>query len=440
MALLMLTAIPIAAISPGIPVVADDQPSLRITAEALIKKLDSASLMDRTRAEKDLLDLGPDVLTFLPSPELIASVSARESIKRLRVQLERRAARESAQASHVKFVDETTVGELLKLIVTQTRNRIELADDSQHLSKRKMTVDFDNRPFWDCVDEVCRQLNARTSFNVQQGVLQLQTRQPGDPKELQVQRAGPYRMAVTSVEVRPIVGDPKERLLRISTRISLEPRLRPLFLHFAAADLSAVGSNGKSLATWNPAATYELPVGDAGREVPVQFDYRLPVDDNRREIAIHGRLAVQLAAGTERIVFDQTSLAAGTMRRRGGVTVRLRDITTEQVPGDAGTVEIKVAVVYDAGGPAFESHRTWMFHNAVYLESEAGQRLDFTEYDTSLQGNGAIGVDYRWTQFAGPLNRYRFVYEAPTLILDLPLDVKLENIPIPLDTPKRQAP
>ena len=27
-------------------------------------------------------------------------------------------------------------------------------------------------------------------------------------------------------------------------------------------------------------------------------------------------------------------------------------------------------LLYGTSGPAFESHRTWMFHNAVYLETE----------------------------------------------------------------------
>jgi hypothetical protein len=71
-----------------------------------------------------------------------------------------------------------------------------------------------------------------------------------------------------------------------------------------------------------------------------------------------------------------------------------------------------------------------MFHNAVYLEEESGKRIDYTDFDTSLQVNGAVGVDYRWDQLPGPATRYRFVYEAPTLIVDLPLEVDLKGIPI----------
>jgi hypothetical protein len=158
------------------------------------------------------------------------------------------------------------------------------------------------------------------------------------------------------------------------------------------------------------------------------LDFLLPLDDNSPSLDVRGRLAVQLAAGTERIVFDQTSQAPGKVRRRGGVTVRMRKVNFEAQPDGKLRAAIGVAVSYDTGGPAFESHRTWMYHNAVYLETESARRVDFTDYHTSWQENGTIAVDYRWEQLAAPPTQYRFVYEAPTLILDLPVELKLDGI------------
>jgi hypothetical protein len=441
-----LLAAPISTVVPEITLRADDAapvrpqppPGLRATVETLVKQLDAQTLAERTHAERSLLDLGPEVLAYLPAPELTPGAAVRESVKRIRSQLERRAARESAQASHVRLTGEMTVAAVLKEITTQTRNRVELGDAARPLATQSLRVDFVDRPFWDCLDDVCGRLKLQPVFNAQQGVLQLRPRSPKDRVELMVQRSGPFRLAVHSAEVRPIVGNASSRLLRITGTVSLEPRLRPLFLHFLAVDLTVHRTDhnaedktdGHPLEPWNPAASYELPVGDAGRDVPVQLDYVFPLDDNRLSVNVKGRLAVQLAAGTERIVFDGTAQAPGTARRRGGVTVRLRDVQFEPLPEDQLQAEIKVTVGYDAGGPAFESHRTWMFHNAVYFENQSGDRFDFTDYDTSLQANGAVGVDYRWKKLAGPATRYHFVYEAPTLILDLPLEIKLDAIPL----------
>lgn len=413
---------------------ADDAPSpqheLRAAVAALVKQLDGQELADRAHAERELLRRGPEILAYLPPPELTSSVAVRESLKRIRVHLERQAARESAQASIVQYSGEAIVSEFLSVITVQTRNRVDLSPAAADLGNRGMSLNCNNCSFWECVDDVCQRLKLHAVFNPQKGALELRPRQSSDPVDLAVMRSGPFRLAIHSADLRNIVGDATSRLLRISGRLALEPRLRPLFLHFAAADLVAGGAEDRKFEPWNPAATYELPVGDAGREVPVQFDYLIPVTDRSTTVKLRGRLFMQLAAATERIVFDQTAQAAGTARRRGGVTVRLREVKFEPLEEEQIRAEIKVTVGYDTGGPAFESHRTWMFHNSVYFEDETGKRNEFTDYDTSLQANGAVGVDYRWDHLAGPMTRYHFVYEAPLLILDLPLDVKLDLIPI----------
>ena len=420
---------------------AESPATLRATINELLRELEAPTLADRRRAERKLLDLGPDVLPLLPAPELTPNASVLDAVRRVRKPLEQRAARESALASRITLRGETTVAELLSQLTRQTRNRIELSDKARDAAKSSLTADFDDRPFWECLDDVCERLKLRAEFDAQRASLMLVPRAPNDPVELAVQRTGPFRLAIHSAEIRPVVGATNRRLLRVAGRIALEPRLRPLFLHFATGDLKGSVAEGKSLAPWNPAARYEHPVSDAGRAVPVQFDYLLPqsADPNDKaaptKINLSGRIALQLAAGTERIVFDKTSQTSGTSRRRGGVTVRLREVTFEPLaaadkPADQLRAEIGVAVSYDAGGPAFESHRTWMFHNAVYLETEAGRRIDFTEYDTNQQADGAVAVGYRWDKLPAPATQYKFVYEAPTLILDLPLEVELKGIEV----------
>jgi hypothetical protein len=171
-------------------------------------------------------------------------------------------------------------------------------------------------------------------------------------------------------------------------------------------------------------------VSDGGHEVVAIWDFVLPPAVPKSDFAIRGKIRCQIAAATERIVFDQTSLVRGTIRRRGGVSVRLREVTF--VPGEAETLdtEIGATVSYDTGGPAFESHRTWIFHNAVYLETKSGVRTSFTEFETAQQSDGAIAVDYRWRKLPAPAHQYFFVYEAPTLIIDVPIEVDIDKISI----------
>lgn len=407
---------------------ADSTPSgLRKHVDELLKALDHPQAAERAHAERTLLERGPEVLPFLPPPERIRSVAVREAIARIRIQLERRAARESALASRVSLDGEHTVHHLLRELYAQTRNRIGLAPQVADRGTRSLTVHWEQTPFWEAVDDLARQLDLHPEFDAAQGQVLLQSAD-SNVRELAVQRRGPFRFAVLAAQVRPIVGDDDHRLLRITGRLALEPRLRPLFVHFAAADLGVDG-----LAPWNRNARYELPLGDAGRAAPVQFDFVLPAKDRRATLDLRGKLQVHLAAATEHIRFDQTALAAGTIRRRGGVSVRLREVAFDQQPGEPLRAEIKVLVGYDTGGPAFESYRTWVFHNAASLESSVPGgpgRVTYSEFDTSLQSNGAIGVDYRWDRLTGPASQYEFVYEAPTLLLDLPLDLDVRAIPV----------
>jgi hypothetical protein len=273
MVTLSMLAVLIAAVVPIAIVHSADSASpteVRTSVEALIKQLDTPALVDRTKAERGLLDLGPEGLKYYPAPELIPSASVRESLKRIRVQLERRAARESANASLVRYSGRASVGEVLAEITRQTRNRVELGAAIRPLGDTTVSVEWGNQPFWACLDEICDVLKTRAVFDPQLGVLVLRPREATDRKELAVQQAGPYRLAILSAEVRPIVGNSRNQLLRISGKLSLEPRLRPLFLHFAAADLVATVGDLR-LEPWNPAATYELPAGDAGREVSVRL-------------------------------------------------------------------------------------------------------------------------------------------------------------------------
>ncbi len=414
----------------SLEVLSADRSTTREQVEDLIHRLDSNTLMERRSAERQLLDLGPEILPLLPPPDLVESVPIREAIRRIRPQLERRAARESSGASRVSFTGESTLRELLNQIQQQSKNQVFLADAIRNGSEQRIRVTWDKSSFWDCLEDLCQQSRLQWQFAENEAAIRLFRTEETRLKQLAVQRTGPFRITIDNTEIRALVGDEAQRILRITGRISVEPRLRPLFLSMAAMDLSATVNQEVSLTPWNPNAKYEFPVSDGGREVRLQWDFRLPKELKANTVAIRGPLHCQIAAATERIVFDQKSLARPTIRRRGGVSVRLRQATFEATESDMLNAEIGITVSYDNGGPAFESHRTWMFHNAVYLETASKLRINFTDFDTTQQSDGAVAVDYRWKKIPAPSDQYLFVYEAPTLIVDVPIDIDLGQIPI----------
>ena len=409
---------------------AEEGEASRETIRKLISELDGNTLAERTRAERQILDLGPAILAKLPALETVESVSARESLRRIRIQLERRAARESSGPSIVTLEGRYRLGEILTQIRQQTGNRI---GSSIELSEIQMDVNWKKSTFWNCLDDLCQLHDLEWDFSKDSAAIQLSKANSSRQKPLAIQVAGPFRLAIESIETRDIAGGSPQKLLRVNCRIYAEPRLRPLFFSMAAADLKATLDNEESLAAWNPEARYEHPVRDDGHQIQTYWDFlvsdALLADKTRQNlISIRGKIHCQIAAATERVVFDQTSLARGTIRRRGGVSVRLREVTTSDAEPGRINAEVGVTVNYDVGGPAFESHRTWVLHNAVYLETKSGARTEFNDFETTQQADGTIAVDYRWQNIVGPFKQYLFVYEAPTLIINVPIEFEFQKV------------
>ena len=110
------------------------------------------------------------------------------------------------------------------------------------------------------------------------------------------------------------------------------------------------------------------------------------------------------------------------------MTVRINkfELSENQQPRSA---KIDVAVSYDTGGPAFESHRTWIFHNLAYLVDSKGKRISRNAtFGTALQKNGAVAVEYGFNSLTEPISKYKFVYVAPTLLIDVPLKFSFSDV------------
>lgn len=394
----------------------------------LIRRLDAKTLVDRSHAERELLELGPAVLPLLPTAEAIESASARDALRRIRPKLERQAARESSAPFPITARGEPTVNEIVAQIRTQSRNQIVLSDDAAEQGRQTLKLEWSQSHFWACVDELCQRSSLEWQFAKDAPQLRLTRATETSPRDLAVQRIGSFRMAIQSIETRSIVGDERHKIIRVAGKLAVEPRLRPLFLSMSTENLDATANDNRPLATWNPGAKYEFPISDGGHEVPLQWDFKVPEFAELKTLAISGRLDCQIAAATERIVFDSTSQARGVIRRRGGVAVRIREVNLPAADNDGVDAEIGITVSYDNGGPAFESHRSWIFHNAVYLETKDGLRTPYTDFDISQQSDGAVAVDYRWRKIPKLGEKYLFVYEAPTLIVDVPITIDMLNI------------
>lgn len=401
---------------------------------ALLIELDANQRTRRQKAEKDLLDLGPQILSVLPPPELLPNQAVRSAVARVRVTLERRKAQGSVQASQVSMPStRLSLGDWLKQVETQTANHIDAAAVPNEVLQSQVEPGSQSVPFWLAMERVNQDKHLRYLFDPQSSVLKLVPEsESGADDPWLATASGPFRIGVNWVRPRKVTGDPRFQRLRTELTVAPEPRLRALFLKMAANDFQARGPRGTIFPAADAAAQFDLPLGEGGRYVRWNLDFLASSELREADIfpmKIEGQASMQIAAGSEHIRFTDLVGGEGTARRRGGVTVSVQRIKSATAEDGTLSVSIKVLVVYDAGGPAFESHRTWIFHNEVYLDRDEGDPVSPNGgFNTDLQANGSVGVTYRFEGLKGSLDDYQFVYVAPTLIVDVPFKIELDGV------------
>lgn len=402
---------------------------LRQTVEELVRELDAPTRARREAALARLKELGPQVLPILPAPDLLSAAAA-DAVKQLRGELERQKARTSIQASKVTLQGTRSLGEWIRELSKQSRNALDGSAIPPAMVNKAVKLDLNGVEFWKAWDRLGEA--AGVSLSLTSGAKVQASETP--VANAVVTTSGAFRVSADPAGMREIFGTTEKRLLRVPLKIQPEPRLRPLFLHYSAAEITAEVPRGASLPSLSPEAKYEVPLVEGGQEVSLSLDFVTP-PTAPKEVSVQGKVWFTTAADQEPIRFNGLkTLRPGrgreVVRRRGGVSVALRKVALPAASGDR-ELHVEVTVTYDTGGPAFESHRTWIMHNSVYLEAPNGTRFALNGgTDTRLQTDGAVGIEYRFVDLPDPLPNYSFVYVAPTLIIDAPVEFRLNSIPV----------
>lgn len=425
---------------------AEGEVDLEREVRRLLDDLAGETRAQRSAAEMRFLELGPKVLPHLPPPELLPSVSVREAVRKIRFELERVQARESVLPSRVTVEGGKSLRQTLDEMIFQTGNPLEVNSLPDTLLARHVDLDFNSVPFWHVLDDLSAHFDLRYVYDSSfRGLKFLPAPATRPPSEAKPGYSGAFRIQALAAERIPVAGArprPNQRpraageLVRATLLVAAEPRLRPLFLQYAARDITSRTAANANLTPFSPDADYELALGEGGGQARLQLDYVIPESDKSASLDLKGKLRCTTAAGNEMIRFSNLAKAAeargaGAARRRGGVTVTLNRLRLKATSPGKQEARVQISVTYDTGGPAFESHRTWILHNEVFLEDPGGKRVRLNGgSETTRQSDGAVGIEYRFVDLPDPLPDYTFVYVAPTLIVDVPIEFEIQSAPI----------
>ncbi len=421
-----------------------DDAELATVVKRLVDELGNNKRATRESARRRLMALGPRVLDLLPPPAAITNPASRVAIRRLRSALERNAATRSARASLVNLQGRHSLEKIVAQLSHQTDNRLVLADDLPTDLKHPFSVDIRNRTFWQAVEEISRTARVRLVSSGGTAILR-----PGRPTghSSRIAVSGPFRISATATAPRPLANR-KTWLIPIRLQWEAEPRLRPLFLVCRPSRCQATGrieDDKVALTPRSPDATLEVPLAaesavetsENGSAPPrLRLDFQSQGRRPPTSLSLTGTADVWLAADRQPFVFLTRTVQRPVLKRRAGVAVALTAAHVDTKSNKRHDVTMRIRVQYESGGPSFESHRLWMLYNQAHLlaDSETGKirRMSYDRFDTPRIGDGTAELVYHFRNVAGPIDRWRFVYEAPTQILKVAVPWMTRDLTVPL--------
>lgn len=374
---------------------------------------------------------GPAVLELLPARDTVEDAATREALRRIRHELESQAAQASVQPTRVTLKGAMTLAKFVEQVSSQTGNLVTVGADDP-VRDTRLNVDDENIRFWDAVSDVAEQLHLQVGVDTSRACLVLSPAVGDQP--LADVTAGAFRAQVLSLQ-------PRDGVLGIEFTLTPEPRLRPLFLSWSDAEFAARLSPGEELPPFSPDAHKELPAVDRG---PCGFSIVFLDPDHKAEsaaaISVSGHVVVTTAALTHEFRFQNLTDPGQDAQHTGGVTVTRREVKFSTTRKGVRTAEIVLRVVYDSGGPAFESHRTWVYYNEVFLETPDGKKLPVNDgFETLAEQDGAVAVRYHFRDLPDvPPANLKLVYFAPTAVIEVPLDLEFEGLTV-ADNPSSKS-
>jgi hypothetical protein len=401
----------------------------------LLDRLGSGTLATRASAERELLTLGPVVLEHLPPLDLLRNIGVRQAVGRIRVQLEQAAAHDSLKASLVTLSGRFPLREIVREIEKQTGNFIELKLLPVDQQELPVTCDWSGVRFWDAVSEL-EALSLESRFNPESGELEFHSVSASQLKQAatEVSRTADV-FRIRGGKISTVDPGDGQFLLKCEPQIVCEPRVRPLFLRFSTNYLEMADSDGRKFQSFNPDAQVEVPLGQAGREATLQLAF-VGTGSIPNTVSLQGSVSILMAARERPIVFRDLARARGVARRVGGVTVTLTSVQFDKAEPspDRPSAHIRVRVAYDTATKAFESHQLWLLQNRVYLESPNGVRVPPSGgIDTLHQGDGIVDLEYRFVRLPKTPTDWKYVYVAPTLLVETSLDLSLSGLAVGAD-------
>jgi hypothetical protein len=400
---------------------ADSQ--LAVQVRRFVVQLNDDELARRDAAERDLIRLGPRILSLLPqadAPRLPTEVQSR--LERVREKLQRSAGAAVAQPTRVSLSGRLSLADAMASLHEQTGNRV---------------VGFEGRPgwvaldlkdvlYWEALDQVLDQTQLSVNpFGGKPKALVVEARPNGRARRYgQAVYSEAFRFEAVRIESRRNLRDPAADGTRVTLAVSWEPRLDIVSLRQPLDRVVAVGSDGRTLQLGRTGAL-NVPVDGGLSSVELGIPLARPDRSVDKIVNLKGELTALIPGAVEVFEFSELGDARGVRKRVAGATV-----TLERWRKNVDVYEARLRVRFDNAGGALESYRGWIYRNEAYLVGPDGKRIEHVGNHPTHQDANEIGLSVLFDLPQGP-DGCRLVYTTPAVVLRVHLPYELTDIPLP---------
>ena len=406
--------------------------ALRDRVATLIEKLDAPKAEARDSAEQSLIKLGPKILPLLPD-------EAKDKAERsMRVDRIKKAIRESMDQVNLGASKVTIRGqgirltEALKQLQSQSGNLVTDVREQMGAEATNSQLDLEivDKTFFEAVEEIAAKAGLSINAFTGDGSIGLAAgAMPGAAMPANgapIQRPGPYRVILKQVgSLRDFQTGTATTTVQLE--VGWEPRLRPMLLTLKGEGIEVVDDKGRKVAvSAADMGTTDLPLRPENPAAELNLTLMAPERDALKLASVKVKGEITVPAGLRSFKFDNLA--------RRDVVVKQGDIavTLESTEVDEQVWKVNVLAAYPEGGPAFESYRQGLFNNRLWLQKADGSRFEHNGgFSNTASADGKLGFEYLFVDAPGRPSDYALVYETPSKVLTIPLEVEFKDVPLP---------
>jgi hypothetical protein len=338
--------------------------------------------------------------------------------------------RRAVAASKVSLdFDAAPLGEVLAQIEKQTGNRTidqrQSSEPSDAGAGPAVSLRVTDEPYWSAIDQLLDANNLDVSNQSGENALAIVERELKlGSRARRAVYAGPLRFEALDVHAQRGLRHPQEKSLAIELEVAWEPRLRPLVVSLAAAELVGMVDQIAPLAPRYPQGIFaaEVPAGTQAIELTLPFE--LPPRKTARVTSLAGKLRALIPGKIARFEFDDLAQAKGKTQQ-----IDDTEIIIDDVRKNGEVWEIHMRLKLDPRNPALDSQSGWAFENPSYLVDAQGEKIENAGLETTAEGDHELGVAYFFD--VADLDGTRWVYETPAQIAEAEVDFELKDIDLP---------